>query len=312
MIPTTSDVIYIAKPDLLNELRQELGNVTDIIGDMVFSPVKKQDICFALDVWINPVTVKFESISEAAKILRQAGRFWHLHPQSNVRRSLLIAEQLRKTPPLIRAFPIEETIPDIGSFTLLDKNTLVYATKRWKKWPQGWCQFIEDKKNPPNRAYLKLWEALSLLDAYPKPGETAVDLGASPGGWTYVMQQLGATVTSVDKALLDPNIAKLPRVTYLGQSAFALEPNKWPTPINWLLSDIACYPDKLYEFFLKWKEADIAKQIIFTIKLQGETNLEMIKQFQAIPNSRTTHLYHNKHEATFFYPAPASLFPDFD
>lgn len=309
---TMPNIIYIAKPDLLNELRQELGEVTDVIGDMVFSPVKKSDICFALDVWINPVTVTFESISEAAKILRQAGRFWHLHPQANVRRSLLIAEQLRKTPDLTRTFPIEEPLPDIGCFTLIDKNTLIYTTKRWKKWPQGWCQFIEDKKNPPNRAYLKLWEALSLLDTYPKRGETAMDLGASPGGWTYVMQQLGTQVTSVDKAPLDPKIAKLPDVTYLGQSAFALEPSKWPTHIDFLLSDIACYPDKLYDFFLKWKEANIAKQIIFTIKLQGETDLEVIKQFQAIPNARAVHLYYNKHEATFFYPAPQDLFVDFE
>lgn len=309
---TTSDVIYIAKPDLLNELCQELGEVSQIIGDMVFSPVRKRDICFALDVWINPVTIHFESISEAAKILRQAGRFWHLHPQANVRRSLLIAEQLRKTPTLERSFPITETIPEIGCFTLLDKNTLVYATMRWKKWPQGWCQFIEDKKNPPNRAYLKLWEALSLLDTYPKKGETAIDLGASPGGWTYVMQQLGTMVTSVDKAPLDPKIAKLPHITYLGQSAFSLEPNKWPTNIDWLLSDIACYPDRLYDFLMKWKEAGIAKQIIFTIKLQGETDLEVIKRFQAIPDSRAIHLHYNKHEATFFYPAPQSLFVNFE
>ncbi|MFZ2314057.1 MAG: SAM-dependent methyltransferase [Gammaproteobacteria bacterium] len=304
--------IYITKPEFLDELCAELGEVTEVIGNMVFSPVKKRDACFALDVWINPVVVNFESISEAANLLRKAGRFWHLDPQSNVRRSLLIAEQLRKTPNLIRPFPIEEPIPEVGCFTLLDKNTLVYATKRWKKWPLGICQFVEDKKNPPNRAYLKLWEALSLLDTYPQKGETAVDLGASPGGWTYVMQQLGTQVTSIDKAALDPAIAALPHVKYLSQSAFALTPSEWPNNIDWLLSDIACYPERLYEYLTKWMAANKAKHIIFTIKLQGETNLEMIKQFQAIPNSRTTHLYHNKHEATFFYPAPDSLFPDFE
>jgi 23S rRNA (cytidine2498-2'-O)-methyltransferase len=78
-------------------------------------------------------------------------------------------------------------VPDIGVFALLDKNTLMFSTKRLRKWPNGACQFIEDKVNPPNRAYLKLWEALDLLNRFPKPQDSVLDLGASPGGWNYVM-----------------------------------------------------------------------------------------------------------------------------
>lgn len=116
------------------------------------------------------------------------------------------------------------------------------------------------------------------------------------------MQSLGTTVTAVDKALLDPKIAALPRVHFLQQSAFALEPSTLDKTYDWVLSDIACYPERAYALIMKWITSGKAKQMIFTIKLQGKIDLNIIKQFQAIPNSRMINLFYNKHEATFFYP----------
>lgn len=294
--------VYVTKPEFISVLSEELGEVSCVTEDLVFSSHKKLDVCFAQDIWLEPQTVTFQSISEAVRILRQAGKLWYLHPISHIRRSRLIEEQLRLPPSLMRHFPLESEIPSIGAFSLLDKNTLVYSAKRKKKWPQGQCYFIEDKINPPNRAYLKLWEALTLLGKYPKPGDEVLDLGASPGGWTYVMQSLGASVTAVDKALLDSEIAKLPRITHLQQSAFAIDPAQWEHNYDWVLSDVACYPDRAYALIMKWLESGKAKQMIFTIKLQGKIGLSTIEQFQKIPNSFITNLFYNKHEATFFYP----------
>jgi 23S rRNA (cytidine2498-2'-O)-methyltransferase len=251
---------------------------------------------------LEPQIVTFESISEAVKILRQAGKFWYLHPISHVRRSRLIEAQLRQYPSLMQHFPLEAEIPSIGSFSLLDNNTLVFSAKRLKKWPQGKCYFIEDKVNPPNRAYLKLWEALTLLDQYPQPGDSALDLGASPGGWTYVMHSLGAKVTAVDKADLAPQIANLPNVICLKQSAFAIEPEQCDKVYDWVLSDVACYPERAYTLIKKWISSGKARQMIFTIKLQGDIDLATIKQFQEIPDSYIINMFYNKHEVTFFYP----------
>lgn len=225
-----------------------------------------------------------------------------MHPLRHVRRARLIEAQLRKCPPLTQHFPIETAIPPIGGFSLLDKNTLIYSTTRLKRWPDGHCFFIEDKINPPNRAYLKLWEAFTLLERYPKAGDSALDLGASPGGWTYVLQSLGTNVTAVDKALLDPAIANLPGVRFLKQSAFALDPTTLDETYDWVLSDIACYPDRAYALIMKWIASGKARQMIFTIKLQGKTDVATIKLFQEIPNARIINLFYNKHEATFFYP----------
>lgn len=303
----TSNYIYVAKPAYINELRQEIGAVSAVHNDLLLSSHLVNTAAFALDIWTDVVITPFESISQAANLLKSAGIYWYFHPIENVRRGKLIQEQLRSLPSLESTFPLKKPIPTIGCYTLLDRHTLAYSIKRLKKWPSGHCYFIEDKINPPNRAYLKLWEALTLLDKMPKPNETVFDLGASPGGWTYVMQTFGTKVTAIDKAPLDRKIAMLPNVTFLHQSAFALNPTQLSTPVDWLLSDVACYPARLYELVVKWIEAKAAKNMVLTIKLQGETDQAMLDQFKALPNARVLHLFHNKHEVTFFYPATDPL-----
>ncbi len=304
MLPNHLAAVYVVKPQFMAELCSELDDKNLVtLEDLVFSEQEKLNVCFALDIWLEPQVITFKSISEAAKILRQAGKYWYLHPLQQLGRSRLIAEQLYKLPSLTRPFPPETAIPTIGGFCLLDQHTLIYSVKRVKQWPAGQCYFIEDKFNPPNRAYLKLWEAFTLLDKYPKTGDRAVDLGASPGGWTYVLHALGAQVTAVDKAPLAPKIAALPGVECVQQSAFALDPNSLSHEYDWVLSDIACYPERAYQLILAWIKAKKAKQMIFTIKLQGKIEQSTLNLFREIPNSQLLHLFYNKHEVTFFYPA---------
>lgn len=298
---TNSAAIYFTKPEFIKELCAELGSVTAVIGNAIFSPILKET-CFALDVWVAPQFVPIASINNAVQYLRSQGRNWYVHPLNCIRRSQLIAGQLPKVklPPL--TFPFTAALPALGAFSLLDNNLLVLSRQRRNPWPQGEWGFIEDKVNPPNRAYLKLWEALTLLQKLPSPNDTVLDLGASPGGWTYVMQNLGAQVTAVDKAFLDKRISALPGVRFLQQSAFALEPRTYPEKFDWVLADIACYPQRTLALIKRWLAENTKTQFIFTIKLQGETDLAILQEFQKIEKSSVRHLYHNKHEVTFFYP----------
>src|SRR5580700_6433786 len=117
-------IIYVAKPDYINELCSELGDVSGVMGNLVFSQKKLRDSCFALDVWCDPHIITFNSISEGVHILRRSGKCWYLNPIANIRRSKLIEKQLRKLPALKQHFPIQKEIPDIGCFSLLDKTTL--------------------------------------------------------------------------------------------------------------------------------------------------------------------------------------------
>lgn len=162
----------------------------------------------------------------------------------------------------------------------------------------GEVNFNENKTDPPSRAYLKLWEFFTITGQFPKAGEKVMDLGSSPGGWTWVLDQLGANVLSVDKAPLSPDLKLSKRVKHIEESAFGLEP-KQIGPVDWLFSDIICYPERLLQLVNRWREAKMARNFVCTIKFQGETNMDVVKQFAAIDGANVRHLFNNKHELTF-------------
>ena len=122
--------------------------------------------------------------------------------------------------------------------------------------------------------------------------------GASPGGWSWALQRLGARVISVDKAPLAPGIASLPNLEYRAVSAFALKPEEIG-PVDWLLSDVVCYPARLLRVVRAWLDAGLARRFVCTIKFQAETDHAAARAFAAIPGSRLMHLFHNKHELTW-------------
>jgi 23S rRNA (cytidine2498-2'-O)-methyltransferase len=194
-------------------------------------------------------------------------------------------------------FPAAAPTAPLGSWTLLAPDRLLMAARCSSPFPNGEVAFVEDKTGPPNRAYLKLWEALVRLGRWPQPGERCLDLGASPGGWTWVLAKLGADVVAIDKAPLDPRVAAMPGVEWRGESAFALEPESVGA-VDWLFSDVVCYPARLLRLVERWRASGLVKNFVCTIKFQGETDHESAAAFAALPNARVLHLHHNKHELT--------------
>ena len=80
------------------------------------------------------------------------------------------------------------------------------------------------------------------------PGDRCVDLGASPGGWTWLLAEVGARVTAVDKAPLDPALVARANVSALQESAFGLEPRA----VDWLVCDVIAYPERLLGLVRRW------------------------------------------------------------
>ena len=113
-----------------------------------------------------------------------------------------------------------------------------------------------------------------------------------------MLASLGAAVVSVDKAPLDPSVAGLPGVEFRQGSAFAVDPATFG-PIDWLVCDVACYPERLLGLVEKWLAQSACPRFVCTIKLQGETDHATVARFQALPDSRVVHLHHNKHELTW-------------
>ncbi|GAA2793330.1 SAM-dependent methyltransferase [Crossiella cryophila] len=62
------------------------------------------------------------------------------------------------------------------------------------------------------RAEFKLEELFKLVDLPLPRGGTAVDLGASPGGWTRILRERGLEVWAVDPGDLDPRLLADPLV----------------------------------------------------------------------------------------------------
>ncbi|MGH6927068.1 MAG: SAM-dependent methyltransferase, partial [Dongiaceae bacterium] len=249
-----------------------------------------------------PVQISIDSIGEGAKALRAIQRNWSLYPSGLRRRAALIQERLPHVSAKPLVFPSPAPSSPLGSWTLIDPNTILAAARCSSPFPNGEVSFVENRSAPPNRAYLKLWEALTLIGRHPVSGERCLDLGSSPGGWTWVLQSLGARVISVDKAPLAPDIATLPRVEFRRMSAFALAPADIG-PVDWVLSDVACYPTRLLTLVERWLESGLARNFVCTLKFQGATDHATARRFAAISGSRLLHLHHNKHELTWVKPA---------
>ncbi len=290
---------YLAAAGFEQQLRAELGDaVSATHGRLLLSDAPARQAAWAANIWHEPQRIAIASIGDAAQKLRAIQRNWALYARGHAGRAKLIAERLPHVSAKPLIFPQPAPTASLGSWTLLAPDLMLAAPHCASPFPNGEVAFVEDKANPPNRAYLKLWEAFTVLRRYPQPGETCLDLGASPGGWSWVLAKLGARVIAVDKAPLDAKIAALPGIEWRGQSAFALEP-KDTGPADWLLSDIACYPERLLKLVGRWLASGQVRNFLCTLKFQHDTDHETAAQFAAIPGAQLMHLHHNKHELTF-------------
>lgn len=290
---------YLAADGFERELETELGDVSERYGRLMIAPGAPREVAWAQNVWIDPVRAKVASIKDAARTLRAVQRNWVLYSHEHHRRAALIEAEL----PVVKRREVEpySELPaaPLGSWTLADRDTLVYSARCSSRFPHGEVRFVEDKEGPPSRAYLKLWELFTLTRAWPKPGELCLDLGSAPGGWTWVLAERGARVISVDKAPLEARVAARGNVEHRQESAFGLDP-KSVGQVDWLFSDVICYPARLLSLVERWMKAGAAKRFVCTIKFQHETDHETARRFAAIEGSKLVHLSHNRHELTWY------------
>jgi 23S rRNA (cytidine2498-2'-O)-methyltransferase len=289
---------YLAADRFEAQLAHELGPDAVPLGRLFLAPGPARPTAWAANVWHEPQRLPIASIADGAKWLRAIQRNWALYSFSRHGRAKLIQERLPSVSAKPLVFPAEAPTAPLGSWTLLDEATILAAARCSNPFPNGEVRFVEDKDGPPNRAYLKLWEALTLARRRPESGDRCLDLGASPGGWTWVLAKLGARVIAVDKAPLDPAIAAMVGVEERRVSAFSLEPDEIG-PVDWLFSDVVCYPARLLGLVERWLASGRVRNFVCTIKFQGETDHETARRFAAIPGSRVMHLHHNKHELTW-------------
>ena len=160
------------------------------------------------------------------------------------------------------------TSPDRGWLSIapaprpLDLNHWIWP------WPGGSIPVAEDR-SAPSRAFAKLTEALSRLGRGMGPGDVCVDLGASPGGWSYVALGRGARVTAVDRSPLREDLMRDPRLEFVRGDAFSFRPGR---PVDWLVCDVIAAPERSAAMLLEWLERSETRWFVVTLKLKGEAD----------------------------------------
>jgi 23S rRNA (cytidine2498-2'-O)-methyltransferase len=292
---------YLAAEGFERQLDDELTRAGVAVhrhhGRLRISESRPVHAAWAANTWWDAERLTVTSIGHAARELRRRQRNWAAYTPEHRGRARLIADKL----PYVAARPLElgEVAPDapLGSWTLLERQVVLAAAACSSPFPNGVPRFVEDRDGPPSRAYLKLWETFARLRRQPGPGERCLDLGAAPGGWTWLLARTGAEVIAVDRAPLAADVERLGNVTWRRGSAFGLDPSELGA-VDWWCSDVIAYPDRLLDLVTRWLDAGRVRNLVCTVKFQDATDHDAAARFAALPGAQLFHLSQNKHELT--------------
>jgi hypothetical protein len=195
--------------------------------------------------------------------------------------------------------------PDVLAVSLARCQTIPYFPNCvWPNpsYPLGLAN-VDIFMKMPSSAYRKLLEAFACWGAKPAPGETVVDLGASPGGWTAASVLVcQCRVIAVDRSELHDRMKNNLLVKFVKGDAFAYKPEQGQ--VDWMVSDIIAYPERVAELLNVWCGERLAKHMIVTVKFQGaapawdalETAINVAREHGYC--ARAKHFFNNKNEVT--------------
>ena len=168
-------------------------------------------------------------------------------------------------------------------------------------FPRGFIPWAEDKA-APSRAFAKVIESELRLGRQIETGETVVDLGASPGSWSYVAVKRGANVIAIDRSELREDLMRSPRLRFETADAFKYKPLQM---VDWLICDVIAAPQRSIDLLLEWLGERRMRHFIVTIKFKGADEYPLLEQLKqhAPPlcaDFRLTRLCANKNEVCAF------------
>lgn len=143
-------------------------------------------------------------------------------------------------------------------------------------FPEGWVPIAEDKA-APSRAFTKLVEAEQRMGRAIRKGESCVDLGASPGSWSYVALQRGARVISVDRSELRTDLMRDPKLHFHCGDAFKF---RHDARLDWLLCDVIAAPQRSMDLLVDWLQEGRMSHFIVSIKFMGTDDYPLIDQLK--------------------------------
>ncbi|MBL9004610.1 MAG: 23S rRNA (cytidine(2498)-2'-O)-methyltransferase RlmM [Myxococcales bacterium] len=160
---------------------------------------------------------------------------------------------------------------------------------------------VRRSHDAPSRSASKLSEALAWLGHGPQGGESCVDLGAAPGGWSQVLAERGCSVIAVDTGRLAAGLSR--RIQHVRQNAFDYAPDE---SVDWLCCDMAYRPLEVAGLLARWGRRRWARFLVANIKLPMKQRVAMLGRVREILESggwtglRARQLYHDRDEVTLF------------
>jgi len=136
-------------------------------------------------------------------------------------------------------------------------------------WPMGVSR-LKFPRQAPSRSTLKLEEAWHHFiprtewDARLSPGMTAVDLGASPGGWTWQLVNRHMRVIAVDNGPMDSGLMESGLVEHQRVDGFAFKPRK---SVDWMVCDIVEKPARNAALLETWIGEGLCREAVVNLKL---------------------------------------------
>lgn len=170
-------------------------------------------------------------------------------------------------------------------------------------WPGGAVRF-QREEGQVSRAKFKLLEAERAFGLHYGDFNTALDIGAAPGGWTSLLLERGLRVTAIDPADMHPSLIHHPALTHLKVNAS--EAKLAQGSFDLLVCDMSWSPMLMSRLVLDLKEslADGATAII-TVKLMHRKPLQTIREVKERLETgfkvlKAKQLFHNREEITLY------------
>ena len=174
-------------------------------------------------------------------------------------------------------------------------------------WPLG-IPRLKFPREAPSRSTLKLEEAFLVLlspaerERWLKPGMSAVDLGASPGGWTWQLTRRSIRTTAIDNGPMDGALLQSGIVTHLREDGFRYRPRK---AVDWLVCDMVEQPKRIAALVAGWLRDGACRYAMFNLKLPmkkryDETRACLDVVGSAATDVRARQLFHDREEVTVF------------
>jgi len=218
-----------------------------------------------------------------------------------------VLENLRKRIARVAKLASEEKPKGVGVF----RGLYVYFVDFGRAYVAREAYFggqrrMADDALAPSRSYLKLEEAYGILEREPQPGETVVDLGAAPGGWSYSAAKRGARVIAVDNGPLKGGALDHPSIEHRREDAFRFELPAGQVA-DWMFCDLVEDPHHVLRNLVEpWVMRRGCRHYVVILKFGRANPITLLRELRD-PASvlrressvmRIRHLFHDREEFT--------------